>query len=89
MRMAASTERGRRTMRMARDILATVTFLGTALVFYLVQTAPQMDAMTNAKFVSSPSAVEQCEYSKAHTHGDTPEDGEHLSSAEGMTTRDS
>ena len=89
MRMAASTERGRRAMRTARDILATVTFLGTALVFYLVQTAPQVDAMTNAKFVSSSSAVEQCQYSNARMNADTPHDGEHLSTAEGMTTRES
>ncbi|MFG1691622.1 hypothetical protein ACGF5M_05670 [Gemmatimonadota bacterium] len=75
-------------MRTARDILATVTFLGTALVFYLVQTAPQMDAMTNAKFMSS-SAVEQCQYSNARMNADTPHDGEHLSTAEGMTTRES
>ena len=89
MRMAASTERGRRKMTMVRDIVATVTFLGTALVFYLVQTAPQLDAMTNAKVVSSSSAVEQCELSNGHTHADTPDDGEYLGSAEGMTTRDS
>jgi hypothetical protein len=87
--MAASTERGRRTMRTARDILATVTFLGTALVFYLVQTAPQLDAMTSAKFVSSSSAVEQCECSNARMNADTPDEGEYLSSAEGMTTRES
>lgn len=51
-------------MKTARDILATVTFLGTALVFYLVQTSPQVEAMTNAEVVSSSSAVEQCDFSK-------------------------
>ena len=74
---------------MVRDIVATVTFLGTALVFYLVQTAPQVDAMTNAKVVSSSSAVEQCELSNAHMNADTPDGGEYLTSVEGMTTRES
>ena len=52
-------------MKTARDILATVTFLGTALVFYLVQTAPYAEALTNGKVVSSSSAAEQCDFSSA------------------------
>ena len=35
-------------MRTVRDILAAATFLGTALVFYLVQTTPPTDMTTGS-----------------------------------------
>ena len=76
-------------MRTVRDILATVTFLGTALVFYLVQTADPTAAIATSGVAASSSAAEQCDILEASATAATGTVSEHLHSAKKAVSRES